>query len=62
MLNFIKEGLHMIVKLLTMSVPRKSILTQENYSAYLSKQKKPKKSILTTKVEILNEQKKEDQR
>ncbi|MBP3360515.1 MAG: hypothetical protein J6N52_06660 [Clostridia bacterium] len=60
MLNFLKEGLHMIGKLLTMSVPKKNILTQENYFTYLNNRKKPQKSILTTKVELLNEDKKDN--
>lgn len=51
----------MLGKLLTMSVPKeKSVLAQRNYSSYLKKQKKPKKSILAEKVEFLNE--KEDRK
>ena len=51
MIAFFREVFYMLGKLLTMSVPRKSILTQENYSIYLKNQKKPKKSILITKVQ-----------
>ena len=61
MLSCIKECLQMLGKLLTMSVPKeKSVLAQRNYSSYLKKQKKPKKSILAEKVEFLNE--KEDRK
>ena len=59
---YIKEGFHMIGKLLTMSIPQKGILTERNYLLYLNKQKKPKKSILTAKVEILHEDKKENRK